>query len=218
MKPVYLKTDSREAWRQTESRGFTYRWANAVLLLSAMLAPLATDAFAEDWENLTRLTSTVVRVSSVNGNREQDDQFYGAPNLIDEGEHIVNNIKYTYWLSNPQDYPWIRVSFSSPVDVHSIMIELTNEETAHLYPSNTDAARSTFYFSKFSRRPREFAVNVTFKSPSSRKQKLPSVRIDSFRSFYPIDEPLENVKELEIVFPGPSTVAVAELEVLGKTR
>jgi hypothetical protein len=68
-----------------------------------------------------------------------------------------------------------------------------------------------------SRRPEEFAIDVTRQVGSEETvQKLPSAPVTGFRTFCPLENPLADVIELLVVFPGPSMIEVAELEVMGK--
>ena len=48
--------------------------------------------------------------------------------------------------------------------------------------------------------------------------KLPSILSSGFRSYYPLDKPLEAVVGLTLVFPGPSMVEVSEIEVMGTIK
>jgi hypothetical protein len=48
-----------------------------------------------------------------------------------------------------------------------------------------------------------------------RVEKLRSIWLTGFRSYYPLEKPLTSVVELSLVFPGPSYVEVTELEVMG---
>jgi hypothetical protein len=61
------------------------------------------------------------------------------------------------------------------------------------------------------------ALDVVFAHPdgSRRTERLPSVSLAGFRSYYPVEQPLDCVVELRLVFPGPSMIEVSEVEVLG---
>lgn len=49
-------------------------------------------------------------------------------------------------------------------------------------------------------------------------EKLPAVNVDSFREIYPLNKVLNDVVELTFVFPGPSMIEVAEIDVRGVPR
>jgi len=154
--------------------------------------------------NLGKLRGTVAGASSVNADRRLDNVFYGVSNLFDGGQHVVNNINYTYWLSDTATRHWVKLRFGDPVEIHSILVEFNAAESA---PG--DETRP-------SRRPEGFAIDVRrLIGGSELVQKLPSVNVEGFRVIYPLKEPLTDVVELLVVFPGPSMIAVAELEVLG---
>ena len=154
--------------------------------------------------NLGKLSDTFASASSVNAGRTLDNVFYGVPNLFDGGQHIVNNINYTYWLSDSATRHWIKLRFGEPVEIHSILVEFNAAETT---PRDEDRP---------SQRPEGFAIDLKrLIGGSERAEKLPSVNVDGFRVIYPLNEPLADVVELLVVFPGPSMIAVAELEVLG---
>ena len=154
--------------------------------------------------NLGKLDDTLADASSVNAGRALDNVFYGVLNLFDGGRHFVNNINYTYWLSDSATRHWVKLRFGAPVEIRSILIEFNAEES---HPR--DGRRPT-------RRPEAFALDVTRSiSGSEAVEKLPSVNVNSFRVIYPLEEPIADVVELLVVFPGPSMIAVAELEVMG---
>ena len=165
--------------------------------------------------NLGRLESTRVSVSSVNGKREQNNPYYGAQNLVDGGRHLIDGINYTTWLSDQDAAHWIRMEFRKPVDVKSIMFELTAMDSRPLNRiSDVDPATTR---SSNPRRPEEVALDVVYADRDGRKRtdKLPSILSGGFRSYYPLDKPLEAVVGLTFVFPGPSMVEVSEIEVMG---
>jgi hypothetical protein len=149
--------------------------------------------------NLGRLKSTTVAVSSVNGNRHPNNALYGVRNLFDGGRHMVNGINYTTWLSDRDAGHWVKIKFREPVTLHKIMVECLADDS-----------------DMESRRPREFAVNITtFSDDEWEVDKRPSTAIHGFRFYYPLGEPVENVVEVEVVFPGRGMVEVSEIEVLG---
>jgi hypothetical protein len=152
--------------------------------------------------NHVRLLSTQIVASSVNGGRPQDNEFYGPLNLADGGENFINNINYTYWLTDHNTVHWVQFRFDEPVQIRFVMLE---------FPHTGPALSAE--------RPQECALDVAWMGADGerRERKLSSTKIEGFRCFYPLpqDEPLPPATELKIVFPGPSMIAVSEVEVLG---
>lgn len=194
-------------------------WKNCAASGVIMLA-LATGLSAQTREsaprvNLGQLASTIVSASSVNGKREQKNQYYGLQNLFDGGRHIIDGINYTTWLSDQDAAHWIRMSFRDPVTIQSIMLELTtldSRSASIVAESDPTVARVP------TRRPQEMALDIAYsQNGQTRTDKQPSIALKGFRVFYPLDKPLENVVALTLVFPGPSMIEVSEIEVLGTT-
>lgn len=71
--------------------------------------------------NLARTSLAEVAASDVNGGRSLLNPFYGVRNAFDGGEHWINNINYTYWLSGGSA-GWIDVYFLQPVTVRAASI------------------------------------------------------------------------------------------------
>ncbi len=154
--------------------------------------------------NVAKLGDTFVDASSVNAGRELDNVFYGVLNLFDGGDNIVNNINYTYWLTDSATRHWVKLRFRAAVEVHSILVEFN---AAQAFPAERPRP---------SRRPEGFALDVVrLIGGSEQIEKLPSVNVDGFRVIYPLDAVLSDVTELMFVFPGPSMTEVAEIEVMG---
>ena len=125
-------------------------------------------------------------------------------NLFDGGHNVVNNINYTHWLSDSATRHWLKLRFNGPVEIHSILLEFG----AAAVIGETERHRPY--------RPEGFALDVArLTNDRLTLEKLPSFKVDGFRVIYPLNEPLANVIELLVVFPGPSIVEVAEVEVLG---
>jgi hypothetical protein len=63
----------------------------------------------------------------------------------------------------------------------------------------------------------EVALDVAYQDANTRGRvdKLPSILLNGFRAYYPLEKPLEGVVSVTLVFPGPSTVEVSEVEVTG---
>jgi hypothetical protein len=189
-------------------------WSLAVVA-TAFIGGSVEHRQAAEATNLGRLPATTVSVSSVNGKREQNNRYYGVQNLVDGGRTMIDGINYTTWLSDRDSSHWISLAFAKPVRIHSIMIELTARTdrsttvVAERDPSTT--ASSNLY------RPEEVALDVVYALPDGgrRTDRLPSVGLSGFRSFFPVKQPLERVVEMRLVFPGPSMIEVSEIEVLG---
>lgn len=169
------------------------------MLLAVLAAP--GGGHAQQLVNLGRLGDTVVEASSVNGGRELDNGFYGVLNLFDGGEHFLNGINYTYWLSDAATRHWVKLRFAAPVEVRSVLVEFGTEAATEAKPS---------------RRPEAFALDIKrLHYGEEVVQKLVSVKVDGFRVVYPFDSPLLDVVELTLVFPGHSMIEVHEIEVMG---
>jgi len=190
-------------------------WAWPLVVFGVLAGQLIQSREAAQSVNLGRLESTRVSVSSVNGKREQNNPYYGAQNLVDGGRHLIDGINYTTWLSDQDASHWIRLEFRNPVDIKSIMFELTALDSRPLNViSAVDPATTR---SSNPRRPEEIALDVVYADRDGRKRtdKLPSILSSGFRSYYPLEKPLEAVVGLTLVFPGPSMVEVSEIEVIG---
>lgn len=74
--------------------------------------------------NLARTSLASVSTSSVNGDRETANVYYGIRNAFDDGNNWYEKINYTYWLSDPGDLePRVEISFDVPVSINSIVVE-----------------------------------------------------------------------------------------------
>ena len=182
---------------------------------------LASSGDPKPLVNLGMLNGTKISASSVNGAREVDDQYYGAFNLFDGGENRINKLNYTTWLTDNESRHWVKLQFEAPVEVDSIMLELPGREPfsfANPTPSPTPLAPAAACVANTVTRPRpaEFAVDVTTqKNGTTFVRKMPSIEATGFRLYYPLEKPVQNVTDVTIVFPGPSTLEVSELEVMG---
>jgi len=190
-----------------------------VLLFASLPPASSAQTHMNELINLGTLKGTVVDASSVNGGRTLYNRFYGVRNLFDGGENLINGINYTYWLTDSASRHWIKLRFEAPVEVHLIMLEFNatapvrGEMPRHLAQADEHAVRQTA-----SRRPEGFAIDVSRETGGTQAtQKLPSAETSGFRTFYPLEEALQDVTELLLVFPGPSMIEVAEVEVLGKS-
>lgn len=85
--------------------------------------------------NLARTSLAKVWSSRVNGDRKQDDVYYGVLNAFDAGRHFFKDISYSSWHADPRDGdPWIQVRFTAPVTVMELSIEpLDREFRAELF-------------------------------------------------------------------------------------
>jgi hypothetical protein len=168
-----------------------------------------------DAVNLGKLESTRMSVSSVNGKREQNNPYYGAHNLVDGGRNLIDGINYTTWLSDQDAEHWVRMEFRKPVDIKSIMIELTALDSRPFNRiAGVDAATTR---SSNPARPEEVALDVVYsdRDGRTRTDRLPSISLSGFRSYFPLEKRFEAVVGLTLVFPGPSMVEVSEIEVMG---
>ena len=179
------------------------RYAAPIIVLAGWLT-LPASGRPDELVNLGKLGDTFIDAGSVNGGRKLDNVFYGVLNLFDGGHNVVDNINYTHWLSDSATRHWLKLRFSAPVEIRSILVEFGAAE----FVGGNGRRRSY--------RPEGFALDVTrLINDRTEVEKLPSFNVNGFRVFYPLNEPLANVVELLVVFPGPSIVEVAELEVLG---
>jgi hypothetical protein len=188
------------------------------IVIAACLPLLgAPNARPQEAINLGKLRNTVVDASSVNGGRALDNEFYGLQNLFDGGKNVINGINYTYWLSDSATRHWIKLRFDAPVEIRSIMLEFNAKTTLRgAVPIALAEADRSATHELASRRPEEFAIDVTRRADGEGVvQKLASVPVTGFRVFYPLEKPLPDVIELTLIFPGPSMIEVAEIEVMG---
>ncbi len=145
--------------------------------------------------DISRLSITHVSASSINGDRLLNDEFYGILNLFDDGSNVINGINYDYWLSKAESRHWVKLTFDKPVLVYSAMIETTGK-----------------------RQPKEYAlefIQISGKSKSIMKY-FESIPIKGFRTTYKLPQPIGNVSEMVITFPGPDMIEVSEIRIIGK--
>ena len=93
-----------------------------IIVLAGILT-LPTVSQTSELVNVAKLSDTLVNASSVNAGRELDNVFYGVLNLFDGGENFVNNINYTYWLSDSETRHWVKLRFKKPLLVIQITVE-----------------------------------------------------------------------------------------------
>lgn len=141
--------------------------------------------------DISRLSITCVSASSVNGN----DKYYGVLNLFDGGSNFINNINYTYWLSVAQPRHWIKLSFKKPVIIHSVLVEITGEH-----------------------KPKEYALELSQITDELKRvvKEYDSIPIKGFKTTYKLPEPMPDINEVLIIFPGPEMIAVSEIKVMGQ--
>ncbi len=165
----------------------------ALLLVSLASPARAVEEADPVLINLARLSITRVSASSVNGDRELDNKYYGVLNLFDRGENFIRKINYTTWLTDAQVTHWVTLRFDSPVTVHAVIIETTGE-----------------------RRPAEYAIECTQVHRDHRiRREFESVKLEGFKEVEKFVEPLPGVDEIRIIFPGPGMIEVAEIKVIG---
>jgi len=193
----------------------------SLILISISLCQIASPRSSKpkSLANLGMLEGTKISASSVNGNREIDNPYYGAFNLFDGGENRINNLNYTSWLTDSESRHWVKLQFDAPMEVDSIMLELPGKAEvmgSNPTPMPAPNAYSCATFAAASPRPTEFAVDLTTRRDGTIfTHKLPSIEVTGFRLYYPLEEPAQNVTEVTVVFPGPSSLEVSELEVMG---
>ncbi len=102
------KTPLYNASARPTHREARLRCSITIVVFAAWLA-FSTGSRAQELVNLGKLGDTFADASSVNAGRTLDNVFYGVPNLFDGGHHIVNNINYTYWLSDSATRHWIKL-------------------------------------------------------------------------------------------------------------
>lgn len=147
--------------------------------------------------DISRLSITHVSASSVNGERSLNNKYYGVLNLFDNDDNVINGTNYAYWLSNTASRHWVKLTFDKPVLIDSATIEITGK-----------------------RQPKEFALEFSQISGKSKSiiKYFDSVQIKGFRTTYKLPQPITNVSEMVIVFPGPDIIEVSEIRIFGKTQ
>ena len=145
--------------------------------------------------DISRLSITHVSASSVNGNRQLNDEFYGVLNLFDNGNNYIKGINYSYWFSDAESQHWVKLSFDKPVMINSVVVETTGK-----------------------RRPKEYSLDFSQISGDSKNtiKYLESIPIKGLRTVNELKRPIINVSEIQINFPGPEAVEISEIRVLGK--
>ena len=145
--------------------------------------------------DISRLSITHVSASSVNGNRQLNDEFYGVLNLFDNGNNYIKGINYSYWFSDAESQHWVKLSFDKPVMINSVVVETTGN-----------------------RRPKEYSLDFAQISGESRNtiKYFESIPIKGLRTINELKSPIINVSEIQINFPGPEAVEISEIRVLGK--
>ncbi|MCK4752718.1 MAG: hypothetical protein KAS75_04665 [Planctomycetes bacterium] len=144
--------------------------------------------------DISRLSITRVSASSINGNGVPTNRHHGVLNLFDDGSNFINNTNYTCWLSQPGARHWIKLSFLKLVTVHSVFVETTNQ-----------------------RKPEEYGLELSRVTNIRRHivKDYDSIPIKGFRTTYKLPEPVSDVNEIMIIFPGPGIVEVSEIKVMG---
>ena len=172
------------------------KWAFLICLLSLSVSLQAQMPF-EEWVNLARTSLATASVSSVNGNRSALNRYYGAANLFDGGSNPINHLNYDYWLSDVEPKPhWVEVVFSKKVDIHALKIEVG--ETLQ---------------------PTSFQMEVVIEGLVQNNGKpFGPFKISENSAYYALPEPLENVKQIRLLFDAPQNISIAEIELLGKTK
>lgn len=144
--------------------------------------------------NLGRLASTRVRASSVNGTREQDNVHYGVLNLFDGGEHMHAGLNYTTWITDTAPRHWVRIRFAAPTEIYKIAVEVNNKDAPKAYALELQVQKDKYIDTEI----------------------FDSVEMKGFLSVFPMKEPIKNVTEVTITFPGPELIEVSEIRILGR--
>lgn len=145
--------------------------------------------------DLSRLSITRVSASSVNGDRTLTNKYYGVLNLFDNGLNFINGINYMYWLTDCETRHWVKLRFEKPVLIHSVLVETTGE-----------------------RKPKEYALELAQITAALKRiiKDYDSIPIKGFKTTYKLPEPVPDVDQIIIVFPGPDIIAVSEIKVMGR--
>lgn len=94
------------------------------------------------------------------------------------------------------------------VEIHSITIETSNEVIASSN-GTTEIVNN--------KRPKEFALEA-YKIISQDKillEQFDSIPIEGFLETHQFPQPIKNVSELAVIFPGPNIIEVSEIKVMG---
>ena len=112
---------SQEAWSQPAT---PVKMQHEILRLNERIKELENQLHGKAAPiNLGRTSLATVSASSVNGNRELSNPFYGILNAFDNGENWKNRINYTHWLTDSQPAHWVEIAFDEPVTVTSISVD-----------------------------------------------------------------------------------------------
>jgi hypothetical protein len=158
-------------------------------LLFAAAISLAQDQ-SPKLVNLGRLSIARVFGSGINS----QDQFYGPRNLFDGGDHVINGIHYSYWISNSTP-SMVIVRFARAVTVAGIVMELRDLEPPYTGPEG-------------------FSVQMRVEQPAG-------LIVSSFiptagsRTIYVLPQPSKGVREVTLLFTGSakSPMRVDEIEI-----
>lgn len=156
------------------------------------------DRFGEpdDLINLARLGIAGVSAGPVNGSRRQDDKYYGVLNMFDDGEHFINNINYTSFLSEPSSQHLVIVTFNQhPVELHSVHVETVDQW-----------------------RPRTLRIKVGHLTKDRKQQNsdYDAVPVKPGVTKFVLPKPLERVNYVHVWFASGTVVQIAEIRVNGR--
>lgn len=141
--------------------------------------------------NLARLSIARVSVSSVNGDRAIDDQFYGAQRLFDADSEFINGINYDSWLSESSP-AWVVVRFTRPVTFSGLVVTIKKN---HWYDPG-----------------RPGPMRLQLRGEAGRLLGLSPV-VASEGVYVPA-HPIDGVREVKMYFAG-TRFALDEIEVMG---
>lgn len=157
---------------------------------------LLSVSVAEDRKRVNLGRLSIASVYDVSRSRPTDHPYYGALNLFDGGSNWINNLNYHYWNAGGRANG-VRVRFSVPVEVKTIVIELTRNKRLtgeHLptaYTLHTKTALTALFLAH------------------------PSHELTNGNNTHSFPESIKTVRELMFTFMGSDSFQVDEIQILG---
>lgn len=176
----------------------------AVVIFTSLSAVMVQAESDSDLVNLARLSIARVTASSVNGTRDYDNPFHGVLNLFDDGAgYQTNNLNYTTWLTDNEQQHWVKIKFSKPVKVYSVIVESLQ----------TPKSENRNYVES----PTQYALKlVQLKNGKKTELNYDSIPVNGFRTTYSLSAPADSISELTLIFPGSNIIELSEIEVMGR--